>query len=456
MTQASAQPDASLSPAGEALRGKIADRSAVVAVVGLGYVGLPLARVFWDAGFSVLGLDSDPEKIEHLADGRTYLTHLGDDLARPMTAERFEGTTDAGRLADADAVIICLPTPLDTHLEPDLSFVDRAAAMVRQTLRPGQLVVLESSTYPGTTRERIGAVLEDSEHAVGRDVFLAYSPEREDPGRSDHSTRTIPKLVGGADPSSTALAAELYRAALDEVVPVDSCEVAEAAKLLENIYRAVNIALVNEMKTLADQDGHRRLGRSSTPRRPSPSGSRPSTPGPGLGGHCIPIDPFYLTWKAKEHRQAHPLHRAGRPDQPGRCPATSSHACTMLALNRDRDKSVKGARRCSCSGLAYKPDVDDVRESPSLELIEKLQELGAEVDYHDPHVPATHKMRQHDLQMTSVAIDAERVAGYDCVLVATHHDAVDWAAVAQHAKLIVDTRGVYRDRYGQDDKIIPA
>ncbi|MEM6749791.1 MAG: nucleotide sugar dehydrogenase [Planctomycetota bacterium] len=451
MTQASTQSDAPLSPAGEALRGKIADRSAVVAVVGLGYVGLPLARVFWDAGFSVLGLDSDPEKIEHLADGRTYLTHLGDDLARPMTAERFEGTTDAARLADADGVIICLPTPLDAHLEPDLSFVDRAAAMVRQTLRPGQLVVLESSTYPGTTRERIGAVLEDSEHAVGRDVFLAYSPEREDPGRSDHSTRTIPKLVGGADPASTALAAELYRAALDEVVPVDSCEVAEAAKLLENIYRAVNIALVNEMKLLLTEMGvdvWKVVDAAAT----KPFGFQAFYPGPGLGGHCIPIDPFYLSWKAKEHGlTTRFIELAGVVNR-----EMPDYVVSRVQMGLNRDKKAVNGSSILVLGLAYKPNVDDVRESPSLELIEKLQELGAEVDYHDPHVPATHKMRQHDLQMTSVAINAERLVGYDCVLVATHHDAIDWAAVAEHAKLIVDTRGVYRDRYGRDDKVVPA
>ncbi|MEM7682857.1 MAG: nucleotide sugar dehydrogenase [Planctomycetota bacterium] len=443
--------DAPLSPEAERLHAKIVDRSAVVAVVGLGYVGLPLARVFWDAGFSVLGLDNDPEKIAHLADGRTYLKHLGDDLVRPMTAERFEGATDPARLADADAILICLPTPLDAHLEPDLSFVDKAAEMVRRHRRPGQLVVLESSTYPGTTRERIGAVLTADGAGLGRDVFLAYSPEREDPGRADHSTRTIPKLVGGADPVSTRLTAELYRAALDEVVAVDNCEVAESAKLLENIYRAVNIALVNEMKLLLTAMGvdvWKVVDAAAT----KPFGFQAFYPGPGLGGHCIPIDPFYLSWKAKEHGlTTRFIELAGVVNR-----EMPDYVVSRVQMGLNRHKKAVNGSSILVLGLAYKPNVDDVRESPSLELIEKLQALGARVDYHDPHVPATHRMRHHDLKMTSVDIDAERLAGYDGVLVATHHDAIDWPAVAEHARLIIDTRGVYRDRYGLDDRVIPA
>ncbi len=439
---------------------RIAARDAVVAVIGMGYVGLPLARVFWDAGFTVLGVDSDPSKVELLASGRNYLSHFGEDFVKPMQAERFTATSDPDALADADAVLICLPTPLDEHLAPDLSYVDKAAAMCAKTLHAGQLIVLESSTYPGTTRERIGEVLEASQGgpdagtslACGNDYFLAYSPEREDPGRKDHSTRTIPKLVGGMDAMSTQVASALYAAALAEVVPVETCEVAEAAKLLENVYRAVNIALVNELKVLLTAMGvdvWKVIDAAAT----KPFGFQAFYPGPGLGGHCIPIDPFYLTYKAKEFGlETRFIELAGVVN---RAMPDFVVERLMHALNARR-QAINGSKLLIL-GLAYKPNVDDVRESPSFELIVRLKELGAEVDYHDPHVPATHPMRHFgDLKMRSIELTAEALAGYDGVVVSTHHDAYDWDFIAEHGRLIIDTRGALRHRYGKDDHIVPA
>src|SRR6185436_17980056 len=333
--------------------------------------------------------------------------------------------------AEADAIISCVPTPLGSHLEPDLSYVEKTAQDIAKTLRRGQLVVLESTTYPRTTREVMLPKFEARGLKCGVDFFLAYSPEREDPGRKDFNTQTIPKLGGGIDPPSTEVAVALYRKAVKQVIPVSSAEVAESAKLLENIYRAVNIALVNEMKmvlTAMGIDVWEVIAAAST----KPFGYQPFYPGPGLGGHCIPIDPFYLTWKAREvGMPTRFIELAGEinrhmPDYVVRR--------LSLAMN-DRGKALKGSR-ILVLGLAYKPDVDDVRESPSFELIEKLEQLGAQVDYHDPHVPATHKMRHYDLQMKSVELSAGNLGSYDCVIIATHHSAYDWQQVADSAKLI--------------------
>ncbi len=457
------------------LQQQISERSAKVGVIGLGYVGLPLLRVFWDAGFAVLGFDVDPAKIQMLKRGQSYLKHLGDRLVADMveaeasavssqpsgdgghaagalqTAPRFDVTDDFSRLGEADVLIACVPTPLGQHLEPDLSYVEQTADAIAKTLRPGQLVVLESTTYPRTTREVILPRLEATGLKCGEDFFVAYSPEREDPGRADHSTRTIPKLVGGIDPASSEVAVALYRAALDEVIPVSNTEVAESAKLLENIYRAVNIALVNELKRVLaamDIDVWEVVDAAAT----KPFGYQPFYPGPGLGGHCIPIDPFYLTWKARE---------VGLPTRFIELAGQVNHAMpeyvverVTWALNR-ASKPVNGSS-VLVLGLAYKPNVDDVRESPSLELIEKLLELGAKVEYNDPHVPATHKMRNYDLQMTSVELTPENLATYDCVLIATHHQAYDWQMIADHAPLIVDTRNATRGVTGSRDHIVMA
>jgi UDP-N-acetyl-D-glucosamine dehydrogenase len=435
------------------LSASIHNRSAVVGVVGLGYVGLPLLSVFHRAGFAVIGFDTDPNKIAALSAGENYLKHLGETLVSDMrNTGRFVATSDMAMLAKADAILICVPTPLGKHLEPDLSYVEKTADTVARSLRPGQLVILESTTYPGTTRQIALPRLEKTGLKLGTDFLLAYSPEREDPGRKDFNTQTIPKLVGGIDALSGDVAAALYRSAIQQVIPVSSAEVAEAAKILENVYRSVNIALVNEMKLLLGAmniDVWEVIAAAAT----KPFGYQPFYPGPGLGGHCIPIDPYYLTYKARE---------VGLPTRFIELAGEINHAMpqyviekTMLALNA-RGKAVNGSR-ILVLGLAYKPDVDDVRESPSFALIEKLTELGAAVDYNDPHVPATHHMRKYgDLGMKSVPLTDKSIASYDCVLIATHHKAYNWQMIADHARLIVDTRNALRDVTGRRGHIVMA
>ncbi len=434
------------------LERKIEDRSAVVCVIGLGYVGLPLLRAFHGAGFRVLGFDVDPAKVEALHRGENYLKHLGSDFVKEMTKSgRFDATTDVERIGEADAVISCVPTPLGKHLEPDLTYVERSADDIARTLRKGQIIVLESSTYPRTTREVMLPRLEAKGLKLGEDFFLAYSPEREDPGRKDHNTQTIPKLVGGVDPESGRLAVALYRKAIKQVIPVSTAEVAEAAKLLENIYRAVNIALVNEMKIVLAAMGID-VWEVIDAAKTKPFGFQAFYPGPGLGGHCIPIDPYYLTWKAREVDL--PTRFIELAGEVNREMPNYVVQRTALALN-DQGKSVKNSR-ILVLGLAYKPDVDDVRESPSFELIEKLIGLGAKVDYNDPHVAATHRMRHYDLKMASVPLSAQTLGSYDCVLVATNHAAYDWQMIADHAKLIVDTRGALRQVKGRREHIVSA
>jgi UDP-N-acetyl-D-glucosamine dehydrogenase len=425
-------------PAAEDLARSIGDHTTVVGVVGLGYVGLPLAHTFHAAGFPVLGFDLDEEKVDALARGRNYLDEKSAPLVADLTAgARFEATTDMARLGEADAVIICVPTPLGPHREPDLGHVEASGRLVGATLRPGQLVVLESTTFPGTTRGELARAIESSAPPglLGRHAFLAYSPEREDPGRRDHTTATIPKLVGGVDAASTELAARLYGEAVEQVVTVESAEIAEASKLLENIFRAVNIALVNEMKVVLDDlgiDVWKVIDAAAT----KPFGFMPFRPGPGLGGHCIPIDPFYLAWKAREvGRDMRFVELAGTVNT-----AMPAYVVERVAgaLN-DRHQSVRGSR-VLVLGLAYKPDVGDTRESPAAELISRLQSLGAHVDYSDPHVPVAPPMRRAELAMKSRELTDEVVASYDCVLVATDHRAFDWDMVARAARLVVDTR----------------
>ncbi len=434
------------------LSSKIADRSALIGVIGLGYVGLPLMRAFHEAGFNVLGFDIDARKITAIHQGENYLKHLGPDYLIAMAATgRASATTDFSRLAEPDAIIVCVPTPLGKHLEPDLSFIERTTDDIAATLRPGQLVVLESTTYPRTTRDVMLPRLEANGLRCGKDFLLAFSPEREDPGRKDHNTTTIPKLVGGIDALSGDVAAAMYACAVKKVIRVSSAEIAESAKLLENIFRAVNIAMVNELKvvlTAMGIDVWEVIEAAAT----KPFGFMPFYPGPGLGGHCIPIDPFYLTWKARE---------VGQPTKFIELAGQVNHAMpdyviqrVSLALN-DRGKAVKGSR-VLVLGLAYKPNIDDVRESPSLELIEKLEALGADVDYNDPHVPATHRMRKYDLQMKSVELSEQSLAGYDCVLIATNHAAYDWQFISNHAKLIVDTRNAMKGVSGERGHIVGA
>jgi UDP-N-acetyl-D-glucosamine dehydrogenase len=431
---------------------KIENKTAVIGTIGLGYVGLPLCAAFEKAGFQVLGFDVDPEKIRLLNAGENYLKHLGDRFVAEMRSSgRFEATNDFARLAEADAILICVPTPLGEHLEPDLSYVESSAVSIAAALRPGQLVVLESTTYPGTTRMVVLPRLQATPLVYGEDYALAYSPEREDPGRQDFTTQTIPKLVGGLDEKGGDLVDLLYRSAFRQVVRVRNAEVAEAAKLLENIYRAVNIAMVNEMKVLLESMGidvWEVVDAAAT----KPFGFQPFYPGPGLGGHCIPIDPFYLSWRARE---------VGLPTRFIELAGEINHAMpryvvqrTVLALN-SRGKAVQDSR-ILILGLAYKPDVDDVRESPSLELIVQLRDIGANVDFHDPHIEATHRMRHYDLKMKSVELSPETLPTYDCVVVATHHSDYEWQEIADHAELIVDTRGAMRKVEGKRDHIWSA
>ncbi len=426
----------SLPKTAEQLKSRIESREAAIAVVGLGYVGLPLVRLLHGAGFPVVGFDHDSDKIQKLEAGVPYLKHLGAELAETLAAsERFTPTGDPQALADADVIVLCVPSPLGPHNEPDLSFILESTRMVARVLRPGQLVVLESTTYPGTTRGKCQPILESTGLTCGQDFFLAYSPEREDPGRSDLSTRSIPKLVGGVDPVSTRVAAIMYGAGFEKIVEVASAEVAEAAKLLENIYRAVNIALVNELKPVLsamDIDIWQVIEAAST----KPFGFQPFFPGPGLGGHCIPIDPFYLTWRAREfghHTRFIELAGEINSAMPRYVVSRTSEGLNKLG------KAIRGARILVC-GIAYKPDIDDVRETPAAEIIRLLADLGADVSYHDPHVQNFPSMRKYNFRMDSVDLTKEFLRTCDCVLIVTDHQAIDWPLIAREARLIVDTR----------------
>ncbi len=423
------------SPADQ-LRARMEARTAKVCVVGLGYVGLPLAETFAWAGYPVLGFDIDPDKVAKLKHGESYIGHICSERVEEMVASgRFDATTDPARFAEADAILICVPTPLTDAREPDLSYITRTGEGLFPHLRRGQLVVLESTTYPGTTEELLQPILERSGLRAGRDFFLAYSPEREDPGNRDFATRNIPKVVGGINAASRDLAVALYSPVVDGVVPVSGTRVAEACKILENTYRCVNIALVNELKGVFDAMGidvWEVIGAAKT----KPFGFQPFYPGPGLGGHCIPIDPFYLTWAARKHG----LHtrfielagevNAGMPRYVlGR---------VADALN-EHGKPVKGSRVCVL-GVAYKKDVDDPRESPAFPILEMLRRRGAVVSYHDPHIPSLPPMRHHAIRLDSQPLTPEFLAGQDCVVLVTDHSAFDRDFILRHTKLLVDTR----------------
>ncbi|MDM5177345.1 nucleotide sugar dehydrogenase [Massilia sp. DJPM01] len=420
---------------------KLDRRSAVIGIIGLGYVGLPLSLRYAEAGFRVLGIDIDPAKVARLNAGASYIEHISTTAIGAALAAGFEATSDFARAAGADALIICVPTPLNAYREPDLSFVLATADALLPHLRAGQVVSLESTTYPGTTDEELRPRLASRGLTVGEDIFLVFSPEREDPGNPDYETRTIPKVCGGDTPACLRAGIALYSPAIDQVVPVSSTRAAELTKLLENIHRAVNIGLVNEMKIIADKmaiDIHEVIRAAAT----KPFGFTPYYPGPGLGGHCIPIDPFYLTWKARQyglHTRFIELAGEINSDMPHWVIGKLADA-----LN-ERSRAIRGSR-VLVLGIAYKKNVEDMRESPSVELMEILRAKGAVVDYSDPHVPVFPPMREHHFDLASVPLTAASIASYDVLLLATSHSAFDYALIQQHAALIIDTRGVYLDR----------
>ena len=417
---------------------RLRSKQSTIAIVGLGYVGLPLLLRFAQVGYRVLGIDIDAEKVALLQDGKSYIEHIpGKSLARAR-AKGFEASTDFSRAAEADAIIICVPTPLGRHREPDLSFIIGTIDALAPYLRQGQIVSLESTTYPGTTDEELKPRIEARGLVVGENFFLVFSPEREDPGNKKYRTNTIPKVCGGVTPACLEVGLALYGQAIDRVVPVSSTRAAELTKLLENIHRAVNIGLVNEMKIIADRmqiDIHEVIRAAAT----KPFGFVPYYPGPGLGGHCIPIDPFYLTWKAREygvHTKFIELAGEINSSMP-QWVVTKS----VDALN-ERGKSVRGSR-ILVLGIAYKKDVGDMRESPAVEMMELLAAKGALVDYSDPHVPLFPRMRKYHFELSSISLYAKTIRGYDLVLLATDHARFDYPLILKHAQLIVDTRGVF-------------
>ena len=430
------------SPHFESLLSSISARSAKVGVIGLGYVGLPLAIAAARAGYSVIGFDIDPGKIVALDAGKSYIGAVSDAvLARESGAGRFRSTTDFLELSGCDVIIICVPTPLTKHRDPDLSFVEATSRSIAAHLRPGQLVVLESTTYPGTTDDVVKVILERAGLKSGSDFFVGFSPEREDPGNQHYHTATIPKVVAGDGAEALALMKAFYGAAVSSVVPVSSNATAEAVKLTENIFRSVNIALVNELKTVYAAMGID-VWEVIDAAKTKPFGYMPFYPGPGLGGHCIPIDPFYLTWKSREYElPTRFIELAGEINS-----AMPRYVVGKLAEALDiRAGKALSRSRVLVLGLAYKKNVADIRESPSLRLIEIIEERGGRADYHDPFVAEIPPTREYQALKgrKSVALTPETIAGYDAVLVATDHDQVDYAALSKSAALIVDTRNVF-------------
>ncbi|MBX3448167.1 MAG: nucleotide sugar dehydrogenase [Planctomycetaceae bacterium] len=422
---------------------KIRNKEALIGVIGLGYVGLPLISAFANAGFRTMGFDVDNTKVEKLNAGKSYIKHIDPAFMKGLIDQkRFEPTADMSRLGEPDCVIICVPTPLNESRDPDLSYIEGTADSIAKTLRKGQLVVLESTTHPTTTRVNVLPRLEATGLKCGEDYFLAFSPEREDPGNPTFSASTIPKVVGGYDDTSGALAAEMYGHAVVKVVKVSSMEIAEACKILENTYRAVNIALVNELKMLYDKMGID-VWEVIDAAKTKPFGFQAFYPGPGLGGHCIPIDPFYLTWLARKWGEpTRFIELAGEINT-----HMPQYVITRLAefLN-DAGKPVKGSKICIL-GAAYKKDVDDPRESPSFELMKILLKRGANLTYNDPHVPSLPKMRHYpDMPaMDSQELTPQFLASQDCILISTDHSAYDYDFIVKHARFVLDTRNATKN-----------
>lgn len=427
---------------------QVQSKEAVIAILGLGYVGLPLMLRFAEVGFRVIGIDVDEEKNRLINAGLSYIQHIP-SAAIQKVSHRIIATSDFSKSNEADAIILCVPTPLNKYREPDLSFVLQTMDSLLPYLRTGQLISLESTTYPGTTDEELKPRIESRGLVVGKDVYLTYSPEREDPGNAHYQTATIPKVCGGHTPDCLEAGFAVYSAVIDQVVKVSSTKIAEMTKLLENIHRSVNIGLVNEMKILADKmniDIHEVIAAAAT----KPFGFVPYYPGPGIGGHCIPIDPFYLTWKAREYgMHTRFIELAGEINSS--MPHWVVNKITE-ALNL-REKAVKSSS-ILVLGIAYKRNIEDMRESPSVEIMELLQEKGAKVAYSDPHVPFFPAMRAHHFDLHSESLDAEVLSSYDCVVLATAHQAFDYDLIARSAQLIVDTRGAFR--HYQQNNIVSA
>ncbi len=428
---------------------KLERKQAVIGIIGLGYVGLPLMLRYVEVGFTVLGFDIDTGKIDQLNNGESFIKHItSQSIRNAVDQDMFEATNDFSRVTEADALLICVPTPLNQYREPDLSYVTGTVDSLCPYLRPGQIVCLESTTYPGTTCEVLKPRIEAGGLVVGRDVFLVYSPEREDPGNENFTTRTVPKVCGADTDNCRQAGMALYKQVIEKVVPVSSTMAAELTKLLENIYRAVNIGLVNELKIVADKmdiDIWEVINAAAT----KPFGYTPFYPGPGLGGHCIPIDPFYLTWKAREYGlHTRFIELAGEVNTAMPEWVVSK---VMDGLN-ERGKPLHGSK-ILVLGVAYKKNVDDMRESPSVALMELLRDKGAVLSYSDPYVPFFPPMRKHSFSLESIKITKENVGAFDCVLIATNHDAFDYDFLLEHAVLIVDTRGIYRTKH---DNVVHA
>lgn len=439
----------------EEVDGRIADKSAQIGVIGLGYVGIPLISAFVNAGFRCIGYDVDQRKIDRLNAGESYIKHISSEsISSWIERDALTPTADMNRLGEADVLLICVPTPLNDSRDPDLRYVEGTGKSIAATLRPGQLIILESTTYPTTTRDVLVPILNDNPAGLvcGKDFFVAYSPEREDPGNPDYSAAGIPKVVGGYDQHGCSLATRLYEHAIVQVIPVANAEVAEACKILENTYRAVNIALVNELKMLLDRMGID-VWEVVNAAKTKPFGFQAFYPGPGLGGHCIPIDPFYLSWLARRYGMSTRfVELAGEVNS--RMPRYVINQLSEF-LN-DVGKPIKGTKICLL-GIAYKKDVDDPRESPSFELLDLLLERGAELTYNDPHVPTLPQMRHHDVpDMSSSELTPEFLAAQDCVVIATAHSAYDYDFIVEHSRMVLDTRNATENVTSGREKIFKA
>lgn len=422
-----------------ALINKIQNKSAVIGIVGLGYVGLPLALRCVEAGYKVIGFDIDPQKISNIAGGKSYIKHIASATLANAVANGLSVTSRFEKIAEVDAIVLCVPTPLNKYREPDLSFVIGTTETILPHLKSGQVVSLESTTYPGTTDEELKPRIESKGHIIGQDIFLVFSPEREDPGNPNFTTRTIPKVVGGATSACLEVGVALYSAFIDTVIPVSSLRVAELTKLLENIHRSVNIGLVNELKIVADKmdiDIFEVIDAAAT----KPFGFTPYYPGPGLGGHCIPIDPFYLTWKAREYGvHTRFIELAGEINN-----SMPEWVIGKVSLGLNDAKKALNGSSILIVGIAYKKNVDDMRESPAVEIMELLHDHYAKVDYHDPYVPTFPKMRKHYFESHSIKLTTDKIRSYDCIVIASDHDCIDYTMLFDNASLIVDTRGRYR------------